>query len=145
MHLFTCMDERPTEYSCQRILTTDQPGPQDSHGCPYRHFSVDNLQAALLSTYGSQGITSADMPEILHAVNTGHYHVACTRVFEITHGVAKGQGVGEGESVNHPNRSVSLVLRSRYALNLFLFRYAARSRELLKEKQARTDDQMVVD
>ncbi|KZS99043.1 DNA primase large subunit [Sistotremastrum niveocremeum HHB9708] len=113
--------------SCQRILTNDQPGPQDSHGCPYRHFSVDNLQAALLSTYGSQGFTSADMPEILHAVNGGHYHVACTRVFEITHGIPKGQGMGDGESVTHPNR------------------YAARSRELWKEKHAPKDDQMIVD
>ena len=37
----------------------------------------------------------------------GHYHVACTRLFEITHakqGVARGDGLGQGESVAHPNR-----------------------------------------
>ncbi|THH14338.1 hypothetical protein EW146_g5969 [Bondarzewia mesenterica] len=92
--------------SCQQILTSDQPGATDSHGCPYRHFSIDNLKIALESAYSSQGLTSADLPEIVNTVKGGHYHVACTRVFEITHanrGVAKGDGVGEGESVTHPN------------------------------------------
>jgi DNA primase large subunit len=86
------------------MLTTDQPGPQDCHGCPYKTFSADNLQAALLSTYGNQGLSSTHMPEIMKAVNGLHYHVACTRVFEITHGLAKGEGIGGGDSVDHPNR-----------------------------------------
>ncbi|CCM02355.1 uncharacterized protein FIBRA_04450 [Fibroporia radiculosa] len=101
--------------SCQQILTADQPSTGDSHGCPYRHFSSDNLQTALLSMYSSQGLSAADLPGILQNVKSGHYHVACTRVFEITHGskgVKKGEGVGAGESVTHPNQ------------------YAARSREL---------------
>ena len=69
--------------------------------------------------YSSQGLTAADLPEIMATVKAGHYHVACTRVFEITHaavGVKKGEGVGNGESVTHPNQ------------------YAARSRELEKAK-----------
>ncbi|KII88643.1 hypothetical protein PLICRDRAFT_111442 [Plicaturopsis crispa FD-325 SS-3] len=104
--------------SCQQILLADQPGPTDSHGCPYRHFSPDNLQAALLASYGAQGLTSHDMPEIMGTVKAGHYHVACTRVFEITHArdVKKGEGVGGGESITHPNQ------------------YAARSRELEKAR-----------
>jgi DNA primase large subunit len=68
--------------------------------------------------YSSQGLTIADLPEIVSTVKQGHYHVACTRVFEITHasiGVNKGDGVGDGESVTHPNQ------------------YAARSRELEKK------------
>ena len=91
-------------------MTSDQPGSSDSHGCPYRHFSIDNLQTALLSAYSSQGLTSADLPEILNTVKGGHYHVACTRVFEITHanrGVKKGEGVGGGESITHPNQYVT--------------------------------------
>lgn len=112
----------------------DQPGPLDSHGCPYRHFSLDNLQTALLSTYSSQGLTTGDLQEIVKTVKEKHYHVACTRVFEITHarqGVKKGEGVGAGESVTHPNQ------------------YAARSRELEKAKEVKEevkteDDAMVV-
>jgi DNA primase large subunit len=50
-------------------------------------------------------------------VKAGHFHVACTRVFELTHassGVSRGQGIGDGESVTHPNQ------------------YAAKSMELQK-------------
>ncbi|KAI0306506.1 DNA primase large subunit [Multifurca ochricompacta] len=93
--------------SCQQILMNDQPGPTDSHGCPYRHFSHDNLQMALLSMYSSQGLTEADLPEIMHTVRTEAYHVACTRVYEITHAtqnVRKGNGIGSGETVTHPNQ-----------------------------------------
>jgi DNA primase large subunit len=76
-----------------------------------------------------------DLPEIMNAVKSGHFHVACTRVFEVTHakeGVKKGEGVGGGESVTHPNQ------------------YAARSRELEKAQTEGTtaranDDGMVVD
>ncbi|KAI0647160.1 DNA primase large subunit [Trametes meyenii] len=116
--------------SCQQILMADQPGPGDSHGCPYRHFSGDNLQSALLTMYGEQGLSSGDMPEIMATVKAGHYHIACTRVFEITHaqqGVKKGEGVGGGESVTHPNQ------------------YAARSLELeKKEKEGKDGDGDVV-
>jgi len=93
--------------SCQQILTNDQPGASDSHGCPFRHFSPDNLQMALLSMYSSQGLTEADLPEIMHTVRAQAYHVACTRVFEITHttqNVRKGDGIGSGETVTHPNQ-----------------------------------------
>lgn len=101
-------------FSCQQILLSDQPGPSDCHGCPYRHFSPESLQTALRVTYPA---VQGDLPEIMNTVKSGHYHVACTRVFEITHkgtGVKKGEGVGGGESVTHPNQ------------------YAARSRELEK-------------
>lgn len=96
---------------------SETPGTQDSHGCPFRHFSSENLQTGLLSMYSSQGLGASDLLEIMSYVKNGHYHVACTRVFEITHaaqGVKKGDGVGNGESVTHPNQ------------------YAARSRELEK-------------
>ncbi|THH33873.1 hypothetical protein EUX98_g235 [Antrodiella citrinella] len=71
--------------SCQQILLADQPGSSDNHGCPYRHFAPENLQTALLAAYSNQGLTSADLPEIMHTVKNGHFHVACTRVYEITH------------------------------------------------------------
>lgn len=100
--------------SCQSILTTNQPGVSESHGCPFRHFSPENLNTALLSTFGSHGISPGDIPEIMSHVKSSHYHVACTRVFELTHGIKKGDGVGGGECVTHPNQ------------------YAARSRELEK-------------
>lgn len=115
--------------SCQQILTTDKPGVGDCHGCPYRHFSPENLQSSLLTHYSLQGLGTTDLHEIMRTVKDGHYHVACTRVFEITHaskGVKKGDGIGDGESVTHPNQ------------------YAARSIELEKE-QSQEGTVMAVD
>lgn len=92
--------------SCHRILTQDTPGTQDSHGCPYRHFGAQALQSLLLSSYGISD--PAQIKEILDATKSQHYHVACTRVFEITHArkhdIKRGDGLGNGESVSHPNR-----------------------------------------
>ena len=91
--------------SCQKIITQDQPGPQDTHGCPFRHFNLDNLVPTLRTNYGI--VDASDLNDITNAVKSQHYHVACTRVFEITHankGVNKGDGLGNGESVSHPNK-----------------------------------------
>lgn len=80
------------------------PGPGESHGCPFRHFSEANLSVALDVTYK---LGPGDKKEILSATKQGHYHIACTRLFEIQHaayGVVKGDGIGNGDSVDHPNR-----------------------------------------
>ncbi|KAJ7582779.1 DNA primase large subunit [Mycena floridula] len=89
--------------SCQQLLSIEN----SAHGCPYRHFKPENVQTALLSSYSNQGLSSSDLPEILAIMKTSHFHVACTRVFEITHaayGVKKGDGIGSFESVTHPNQ-----------------------------------------
>ncbi|KAJ7452489.1 eukaryotic and archaeal DNA primase, large subunit-domain-containing protein [Mycena galericulata] len=108
--------------NCQQILTSG-----GDPGCPYRHFSPENLQSALLSTYGPLGLTSTDLYEVMNTVKGGHFHVACTRVFEITHsssGVKKGDGVGSGVSVTHPNQ------------------YAAKSMELMKAQEEKATQMM---
>lgn len=88
--------------SCARIITQDTPGPQDTHGCPFRHYSTSSLSAALSLNYR---LSSQQNSEILANVKDNHYHVACTRLFEITHGLARGKGLdGKGERVAHPNR-----------------------------------------
>ena len=65
------------------------------------------------------------MGEISHLVKGQHYHVACTRVWEISHGVKKGAGL-DGESVVHPNL------------------YAAKSREFEKARTKEESDEDVV-
>lgn len=109
--------------SCSQIL---QGEPSSEHGCPYRHFTMENLQTTLLTMYSSQGLQSHHLPEIADLVKKQSYHVACTRVFEITHSMKKGDGIGEGESVTHPNQ------------------YAARSMELEKEKKKAEDPDAMV-
>lgn len=59
------------------------------------------------------------MRDIMDSVKSSHYHVACTRVFEVTHGLKKGEGLGGklvGENVSHPNA------------------YTERSREIERER-----------
>jgi len=93
------------------------PAVTETHGCPFKHFSTSNLQSAVSGYYGIPAV-SEEMTEVLRAVEMRHYHVACTRVFELTH---HGEGLGDGESVTHPNK------------------YAARSRELEKEREAKNN------
>lgn len=90
--------------SCTQILTANQPGTQDNHGCPFRHFSTDNLSNFLVSSYPQLNRGSPEYKEIMDSVKKQHFHVACTRLFEVTHSVKKGEGLGNGESVSHPNK-----------------------------------------
>lgn len=63
-------------YSCQKILTEHQPGPGEAHGCPYRHFSIDNLTSLLQQT----GVTDQS---VLRGVKEDKekqkFHLACNR------------------------------------------------------------------
>ena len=109
--------------SCQQILTANQPGTQDSHGCPFRHFSPENLTQLLTTTYGLDR-SAPEMRDILDRVKASHDHVACTRVFEVTHGSKKGEGLGkDAESVSHPNRYVdaSREMEKWVIVGLWLF------------------------
>lgn len=63
-------------FTCQKILTEHPPGPGEAHGCPYRHFSLENLTALL------QQMGVADR-SVLHGVkedkDSMKYHMACNR------------------------------------------------------------------
>ena len=86
---------------CREIITGTAPGPGQSHGCPFRHYSTENLTAALTTGYS---LTSVETKEILASVKSQHYHLACTRLFEIQNKVEPGEGLGGGDNVDHPNK-----------------------------------------
>lgn len=94
-------------YSCQKILTEHPPGSGEAHGCPYRHFSVDNLTSMLQAT----GVHDRDVLKgVKEDVEKKRYHIACNRVFEWAH---KGEikkvkdeniwGPAELDTIVHPN------------------------------------------
>lgn len=94
-------------YSCQKILTEHPPGPGEAHGCPYRHFSIDNLTSMLQAT----GVNDRDVLKgVKEDVEKKRYHIACNRVFEWAH---KGElkkvkdegtwGAAELDTIVHPN------------------------------------------
>lgn len=71
-----------TPYSCQKLLTEALPGPGQSHGCPYRTFSPDNLVSLLQNT----GVNDRDVLKgVREDVGKQRYHIACNRVFEHAH------------------------------------------------------------
>ncbi|KAJ0256166.1 DNA primase large subunit [Hirschfeldia incana] len=82
-----------TPYACQKIISS-APGAGDHHGCPYRHFSEDNLRAAL----GRMGLSSRRMEDVMEKVRNKHYQLACTLTFEAVYGTSCDAGI------NHPNQ-----------------------------------------
>ncbi|KAF3431021.1 hypothetical protein FNV43_RR25751 [Rhamnella rubrinervis] len=60
-----------TPYSCQKIILST-PGVGDHHGCPYRHFSEENLRAAL----SKMGVNSRAVEDVMDKVRNKHYQVS---------------------------------------------------------------------
>ena len=94
-------------FSCQKILTDHPPGGGEAHGCPYRHFSPENLRSLLEAT----GVTDREVLKgVKEDVDKNRYHIACNRVFEWANKVplkrAKeeyGWGPAETDTIVHPN------------------------------------------
>ncbi|XP_057949616.1 probable DNA primase large subunit [Malania oleifera] len=82
-----------TPYSCQKIISST-PGVGDHHGCPYRHFSEDNLRAAL----AKMGVSTRAVEDVMDKVRNRHYQLACTLTFEAVHVSSCDAGI------NHPNQ-----------------------------------------
>jgi DNA primase large subunit len=82
-------------FSCQKILTEHAPGPGEAHGCPYRHFSPENLTSLL------QAVGVKDQ-EVLRGVKEDKekmkYHLACNRYVHSPYGYGIGTGL-IGDSV----------------------------------------------
>lgn len=92
------------------------PGPQDHHGCPFRHFNETNLRAQMTSHM----VDEFDTEDIMRMVKGRHYQVACTRYYEVTRArmlgigteTLKGGGLGGNggseiasqELIEHPNQ-----------------------------------------
>ncbi|WRX14495.1 DNA primase large subunit [Theobroma cacao] len=82
-----------TPYSCQKVILST-PGVGDHHGCPYRHFSEENLRAAL----ARMGVGSRIVEDVIDKARNRHYQLACTLTFEAVHGSSCDAGI------NHPNQ-----------------------------------------
>lgn len=96
-----------TPYSCQKLLTEAAPSAGQSHGCPYRTYSPDNLSSLLQATgFNDREVLKA----VKEDVGKQRYHIACNRVFESRY---KGElrrvkeegvwGAQELDTILHPN------------------------------------------
>ncbi|GIY88257.1 DNA primase large subunit [Caerostris extrusa] len=68
-------------YSCMKIITSNAPGAGEFHGCPFKHSDQSNLKQRLQGL----NINSSATDNILDLSSRGHYQIACTRFFEVTH------------------------------------------------------------
>ncbi|KAK6351550.1 hypothetical protein TWF718_004709 [Orbilia javanica] len=90
--------------SCQQILMDRPPGTGENHGCPYRHFSLDNLTVAMGRMMGVED--RSVISGVRQDVEAKKYHLACNRVFEYLHEkeLKKRDGGAERkETITHPN------------------------------------------
>lgn len=89
------MDYKPM--GCMEITKSGTPVGQESHGCPYRYMSPDNLASALRD----MGISdTSHLGDVKKLVDAKLYHSACTRVYELTH---PSDDTIYKESISHPN------------------------------------------
>ena len=87
-------------YSCSRIINNPPPGVGDFHGCPYRHWDLNQLRGAL----GKMSLSSPAIDGILESVRARDFQIACRRQFE-----ARYPGAPSGSVGNHPNAFVEQV------------------------------------
>ncbi|KAI9319961.1 DNA primase large subunit Spp2 [Dichotomocladium elegans] len=87
-------------YSCMKIIQGNPPSTGDHHGCPFRHFSKDNLEARLYNAH----LSSPQVIEVMKLVENKHYQIACTRYFEMTHPKLNGTI----EPIQHPTQYYEL-------------------------------------
>ncbi|XP_044174076.1 DNA primase large subunit-like [Acropora millepora] len=92
-----------TPYSCMKIIMTNPPGPGDHHGCPFRHTDADLLRQRL----AAYRVPKKGVDEIMEFVKESHYQLACTRYFELTHGLTASS------AINHPNQYFDESLQSQ--------------------------------
>jgi DNA primase large subunit len=81
-------------YNCVKVITSNEPSAGDHHGCPFKHFSADNLRATLLS----RNVSERTIQEILELVRHQHFQIACTRYFE-----ASRKTEEQMDMIAHPN------------------------------------------
>jgi DNA primase large subunit len=112
-----------TPYSCVKMISS-LPGPNDTHGCPFRQFSSERL-VEMMESYGVSG---GDAEIVTKKAKEGHYQLACTRLFELSkgkiHDIADEiEGFGRDndgalmllQGMDHPNRwfEMSMMLQAQ--------------------------------
>ncbi|CDW57123.1 DNA primase large subunit [Trichuris trichiura] len=84
-------------YSCLKIIMGSTPGPQDFHGCPFKHCDVQVLRQLLTEW----GIGKDDAEKIVEFSQWKRYDRACTKFFECSHGLKENS---TAQLVYHPNQ-----------------------------------------
>ncbi|KFD55183.1 hypothetical protein M514_03824 [Trichuris suis] len=84
-------------YSCLKIIMGSTPGPQDFHGCPFKHCDTQVLRQLLTEW----GIGKDDAEKIVEFSQWKRYDRACTKFFECSHGLKENS---TAQLIYHPNQ-----------------------------------------
>lgn len=68
-------------YNCIKIQNMKIPSQGETHGCPFKLFSEDNLRKLL----NEQGLSSLDIEKIVDKKKNHEFSVACMRYYEAKH------------------------------------------------------------
>ena len=63
-------------FSCQKILLENAPSPGGAHGCPYRHFGIENLETLL---QGMGVVERGVLRGVKEDRDGKKFHLACNR------------------------------------------------------------------
>ncbi|VDK20313.1 unnamed protein product [Taenia asiatica] len=94
-----------TPYFCMKIISFNQPGPGEFHGCPFRHLDLDLLSQRL--AIGGK-VPSDQVEAVVKRAKDKQYQLACREFFKATH---PGLSPEDAASVviNHPNQYYELA------------------------------------
>ena len=65
-------------YGCTKIQNMDPPSLGETHGCPFKIYSVDNLKKILVD----QNFKDIDILGIMEKKKTNEFSVACMRYYD---------------------------------------------------------------
>ncbi|CAH8466204.1 unnamed protein product [Dicrocoelium dendriticum] len=88
-----------TPYSCVKIIMSSAPGPNEYHGCPFRHMDPDLLRQRL-SSGGRIPLDSVET--IVQRAKERLYHLSCREYFRAMHKLDADDMAGI--SITHPNQ-----------------------------------------
>ncbi|QLQ80182.1 hypothetical protein HG537_0D01830 [Torulaspora globosa] len=86
-------------WDCRTILSKPRPARGEYHGCPYRDYNVEKLSNDL----AQMNLTKTQISAVLDSCQKTEYTIACTQVFEYTHGSASSRASEDQTHIAHPN------------------------------------------
>lgn len=96
--------ESKSSYACMKIIMglPAPSGPQQHHGCPYRHYDSTHLYQLLSSL--KIGNSPLERKEIVEIAKEQHQpQVACQKHFHIQHPLVSSSNINVDNVGNHPN------------------------------------------
>ncbi|CAK9302381.1 unnamed protein product [Gordionus sp. m RMFG-2023] len=95
-----------TPYNCIKVIMGATPGPQDFHGCPFKHMDVSVLRQNIkyetnpFQRSKFNKISDTQIEEIVSLAQSSHFQIACSRHFAYKHNIT----MEKAPAINHPNQ-----------------------------------------